>query len=250
MRVQGQAGNARPSRRRSPSERRLATYAVTSGAILAAAGQADAEIIYSGIRDVPVNGNNVGGTPVNVNINDRGPLADPTTDYVFNHFPVPNGVNLTWTLQVTPQGSNDVVTSGAFAAALDKGALISSADPLGGGNLIMAQYKYKLNTLQSSSGPWRGANDKYLGLYFDIPGKGFHFGWARISVSANPSSIADATIHDWAYQTVPNVPILAGARTLPEPSSLTLGVLALGAVGVGALVRYRVRARQASAPSA
>jgi hypothetical protein len=226
-----------------PIERRFAGYAVTSGAILAAAGQADAGIVYSGIRDVPVGNQQT----VNLNVNDTGPLADTVTDYIFKHLNVINGLNQTITLETIPQGSNKVVTSGGFAAALDMGAIISSADTLGGGTLTMAQYKYKLNSLQSSSGPWRGADNKYLGLYFEIPGDGFHFGWARLSVSAAPTTTAEATIHDWAYETTPDTAILAGATSVPEPSSLTLGVLALGAVGVAALVRSR--ARGASAPA-
>jgi hypothetical protein len=230
---------ARPRRR--PIERRFARYAVTSGAILASAGQADAGIVYSGIRDVPVGNQKT----VDLNVNDTGPLADTTTDYLIKHLNVISGLNQTITLEVIPQGSNEVVTSGAFAAALDAGAIISSADTLGGGTLTMAQYKYKLSSLQSSSGPWRGADNKYLGLYFEIPGDGFHFGWARLSVSASPTATATATIHDWAYETTPDAPIIAGA--IPEPGSLTLGVLALGSVGVGALVRSRMRGAPAPA---
>jgi hypothetical protein len=79
-------------------------------------------------------------------------------------------------------------------------------------------------------------DDKFLGLYFEIPGDGFHFGWARLNMTGDKS--ATATLVDWAYETIPDTPIIAGA--VPEPSSLSLGFLALGAVGVAALVRSRL----------
>jgi hypothetical protein len=223
-----------PSRRiRSQSfESKLAAYAVASGAFLGAADQAEAGIIYSGVQDIPIGNQQT----VNLNVNDTGPLSDMVVDYKIRQTNTINGLFQTLTLSVISQGTNEVVLgSGGFAAALNAGDLISSADTLGSGTKVMASYKFKLSSLQSSSGPWRGVNDKYLGLYFDIPGDGFHFGWARLNMKGDKS--AEATLVDWAYETIPNNPIIAGA--VPEPSSLSLGLLALGAVGVAALVRSR-----------
>src|SRR4051794_40486463 len=194
------AQTIRPMRvrdRRHSMERKLAAYAVTSGAVLASAGQASADYVYSGIRDVPVGNQQT----VNLNLNDTGALADAVTDYVFRHTNSISGLNQTLTLAVTPSGTNQVVVdAGGFAAALNAGDSVSAASTLAGGARTMATYRFKLNVLQSSSGPWRGATNKYLGFRFEIPGDGFHFGWARIDVSAAASSTATAVIHDWAYE--------------------------------------------------
>jgi hypothetical protein len=94
-----------------------------------------------------------------------------------------------------------------------------------------------------------GVTNRYLGLQFIIHGR-IHYGWARLSVErANLT----ATLTGYAYETIPNKPIIAGktkgvadewaeedfgpgasliapvADTL-QPASL--GMLALGAQGV------------------
>jgi hypothetical protein len=213
-------------------EHKLAAYAVASGAFLVSADRAEAGIIYSGVRNIPIGNEQT----VDLNVNDTGPLSDIIVDFKLRQTNLINGLNQTLTLSIIPQGTNEVVLdSGGFAAALKSGDPISSLDTLGNASKVMASYKFKLNVLQSSSGPWRGADDKFLGLYFEIPGSDFHFGWARVNMKGDKS--AEATLVDWAYETSANTPIIAGA--VPEPSSLSLGFLALGAVGVAALIRSR-----------
>lgn len=58
--------------------------------------------------------------------------------------------------------------------------------------------------------------DAFLGIEFEIDG-GTHYGWIRISGS--PNAVA-GVIQEWAYESVPNRSILAGA--IPEPSSAVL----------------------------
>ena len=55
-----------------------------------------------------------------------------------------------------------------------------------------------------------------------------HYGWMRID---NPLQIVAGQIVDWAYQTRPNTPILAGA--VPEPSAEALIILAGGLILLG-----------------
>jgi hypothetical protein len=90
-------------------------------------------------------------------------------------------------------------------------------------------------------GPWAKAQNRYLGLEITIKGQ-HHFGWARISMPGCPA----ATITGYAYETVPNKPIVTGATTdsekisdaaqpkgiLPWKSNPSLGVLAQGAAGL------------------
>jgi len=52
---------------------------------------------------------------------------------------------------------------------------------------------------------WAGKYDKYLGLRFVINGLA-HYGWARLDVINN----VQWTLKDYAYNAIPNMPILAG----------------------------------------
>jgi hypothetical protein len=59
--------------------------------------------------------------------------------------------------------------------------------------------------------PWADVTNRYLGLRFVISGK-VHFGWARLNVSCNGNTQVTATLTGYAYETVPNRPIVT-ART-------------------------------------
>lgn len=55
---------------------------------------------------------------------------------------------------------------------------------------------------------------KFAGVRFDIGGN-FHYGWIRLSVSANANAV---TIHDYAYEATPNTPIhVIGGIGINEP---------------------------------
>jgi hypothetical protein len=81
------------------------------------------------------------------------------------------------------------------------------------------------------SGPWanggRGVRNRYLGLQFVIKGE-THFGWARLSMNVT-HGIA-LTLSGYAYETIPNKPIVAGKTHGPDAvvEHGTLGELALG----------------------
>jgi len=90
-------------------------------------------------------------------------------------------------------------------------------------------------------GYWLNVKNRYLGLAFKVRGK-IHFGWARMSVSVAKYSIS-VTLTGFAYETIPNKPIIAGKTkgpddisvgepdavlAMPTPEPATLGLLALG----------------------
>jgi hypothetical protein len=94
-----------------------------------------------------------------------------------------------------------------------------------------------------SSGPWRNVTNGYLGLKFVVNGE-THYGWARVTITGGCGDYR-LTLSGYAYETVPNQPVLAGllnyvqssspiptppAHTNPEPASL--GALAMGAPGL------------------
>jgi hypothetical protein len=97
-----------------------------------------------------------------------------------------------------------------------------------------------------SFGEWMDTRDRYLGLKFMIDGE-VHYGWARLNVGLLQNQFGiQAVLTGYAYETVPNKPIIAGATrdtdavpetpdaalTVPTPAPATLGALALGAPGL------------------
>ena len=152
-----------------------------------------------------------------------------------------SGVDLAY-----PQGTaNQVFGNQPYASALragvrigPKGRLTQGRGTMGGGIFTGApQYL----------GPWadsgKAVNHRYVGLKFVIHGK-VHFGWARLNVRVyrNPEATVSAVLTGYAYETVPNKPIVAGktkspdrvnadqnvSLSAPPTQTATLGLLALG----------------------
>ena len=89
----------------------------------------------------------------------------------------------------------------------------------------------------SAVGPWvgkgQGVRNPYLGLKFVIHGK-IHYGWARVSVTLGHQRQYDdvsGTLTGYAYETIPNKPIITGMTNGPDVITFrpdTLGGLAQG----------------------
>ena len=120
-----------------------------------------------------------------------------------------------------------------------------SGRPSSGNNIMasMGSYDY-------SAGSWFNVLDRYLGLAFKIHGK-LHYGWARLTTNWNGQLKIEATLTGFAYETRPDIRIIAGDTgglresdddaspmgemlSAPEPSQspATPGALALGAYGL------------------
>jgi hypothetical protein len=88
----------------------------------------------------------------------------------------------------------------------------------------------------SVSGGWLNVTDHYVGLKFSIHGK-THYGWARFNVLCSPKTGINATLTGYAYETIPNKPIIAGKTKGPDVITLqapNLGHLARGASAIPA----------------
>lgn len=86
------------------------------------------------------------------------------------------------------------------------------------------------------------APGSYMGFRFGTPGN-YHYGWLEVQWNQSTSYFE---VFSGAYDSTPNVAILAGAVAVPEPrSAAALGVLALG----GAAVRRYRKARRERATS-
>jgi len=108
--------------------------------------------------------------------------------------------------------------------------------------LMAVELFNRLHTSQHSDiGPWvgkgkdkdKGVSNRYLGLKFVIHGK-VHYGWARVSVTlGHQRQYGDVTgtLTGYAYETIPNKPIITGKTRGQDVSTFqpdTLGELAQG----------------------
>jgi hypothetical protein len=149
-------------------------------------------------------------------------------------------------------GQNRVFGRGSLASCLHKGARVGPGGRFSPGDRLMAQMHW-FDGSHSVKGQWanggKGVASRYLGFRFKI-GKGTHYGWARLNVVISDSYPGiTATLTGYAYETVPNKPIIAGntrgseiavaAASGPAPSA-TLGRLA---AGYPALSTWRRRER-------
>ena len=197
-------------------------------------------------------------TPTNVQISRRYDLDlnhDGITDVAF--FVIdkvstcpPNQDRSLWEEPVLRNGS-EADTLGALALA--EGARIGKGGSFQGRVALMVSSTWirSFICMKIDAGHWQDVSNGYLGLQLKIHGK-THYGWARLSVQPNFSSI-NATLTGYAYETIPGKSLKAGQRKeaaddptnedlgsgafltdpIPDaPQPASLGVLALGAQGV------------------
>jgi hypothetical protein len=120
----------------------------------------------------------------------------------------------------------------AFASLLAKGARIGP-----GSSFQNAPYMGVATERHSVGltylGPWGKGGDGYLGLQFEIGGQTY-YGWASLTVSlehAKGPGPYDEILTGYAYDNVAGQAVTAGQAATPEPG--TLGLLALGSLGLG-----------------
>jgi hypothetical protein len=120
------------------------------------------------------------------------------------------------------------------AYALKAGARVGRKHPFFGVKMAGAG--------QTTAGNWYNVANRFLGLRFHIQGQ-THYGWARLTVRLVNGFIV--TLTGYAYETIPNKPIIAGkthdvdeveqspsALRVPAQKPATLGLLAMGSPGL------------------
>jgi hypothetical protein len=223
---------------------RLSAYALAvsaAGVGLASIQPAQAKIIYKPTHHTLTNGT----LPIPI---------DGTHDFTLSDkFYIITGSWSTQILDINVTGKASVVGSKGSAAALKRGAVIGPADKFQTGKVLMAAGFCEIQISSSRVfGPFANTTQRYLGLKFKLNGK-LHYGWARFaSVEASACKggpAVSATLTGYAYETIPDKPIIAGktkgpdelssvvpadpaALSAPTPDPASLGLLALGSSGL------------------
>jgi hypothetical protein len=135
-------------------------------------------------------------------------------------------------------GANGIAKGAEGALAMPKGARIGSGLAFGSAGLMAQRTVYFYSRYPHSRyyfGSWVRVADGFLGLQFQFDGSA-HYGWAEFDM-------INLTLEGYAYDTVAGQSLYAGQTTsAPEPG--TLGVLALGSLGLGFWHRKKAIASQ------
>lgn len=146
-------------------------------------------------------------------------------------------------LLVIPQGPNDI---GSYLVGVEEGFAVggplreswfwaASDAPNGYGQAIVLGTWLPPEGNQLIPAGFFHDTTAFMGIHFQI-GESWHYGWVRIQGEGGEDVLApQGWILDWAYESRPDTPILAGA--VPEPSTWAL------LVGGGVLVVWFGRER-------
>jgi hypothetical protein len=212
-------------------ERRFAAYGLAASAagasLLALAHPAEAKIIYTPTHHKLTNGT----LPI--------PIDDTNAFNLTDTLHVSTGSWSTQLLNINAGGSAAVVETKGLPSPLRTGKIIGPKDRFLTGKGLMAGGFCETQISSSRVfGPFANTTRRYLGLKFRLHGQ-IHYGWARFgSVQATGCRPAvSAILTGYAYETVPNKPIIAGTTKGPPAITLepdSLGALAAGAAGLAA----------------
>jgi len=201
----------------SDSSSMRVAYSLAAGAAAATALSAGADVIYSGLQDLSI------GQFSSLNLNVDG---DAYGDVLLKNYVFGGGNYMGATVNFAPGKLVSFNSGGlAYASALSAGFLVNSASigPSFFGSMAYGGV--------NPNAQFNTASNKYLGFSF-ASGASLFYGWARVSVNQASGSFV---VHDWAYENSGG-----GIQTGAVPAPGALGLLAVGASGLG-LLRGRKR---------
>ncbi|MBS0660765.1 MAG: PEP-CTERM sorting domain-containing protein [Verrucomicrobia bacterium] len=198
---------------------RVGTYSLLAGGVLAAsADTADAQIFYSGPLNISIGQGNAFGLDLN---------SDSFNDLTLKNYVFVGGNYMGATVTFAPGQLVGFSASGlSYVSSLAPNALI------GPGTVGPSFFGSMAYGSANPNAQFNNSNGGLLGLSFPAGGNTL-YGWVRVNINQTSGTF---TIVDYAYQTSPGTAINAGA--IPEPS-VTLGLLAAGAAGLGIYRRRR-----------
>lgn len=231
---------------------RLNLYALGAAAagvgILASATPSEAKVVYTPAHVVIPGGgylldlNHDGVNDFNLNLN--GTTNGHSNSLFLSAQPIASG-NLIWGQGQVKFGFHPRVAGFDLPAGVQLGP---NNDQPTGSKLLAGYYHFGTTgglSGHGSGGDWaKGVSNRYLGFAFSINGE-THFGWARLNLTRTASHAIHALLTGYAYETVPNKPIVTGKTSdeaqVPQASIApsgtthqfaTLGALALGSSGL------------------
>jgi hypothetical protein len=231
--------------------KKLDKHFVACAAAAAAVGvfsnnEAQAVVQYSGLLDIPINPAVPAGLYIDVNGLTTGVTGAGVPGFDLNIFnlnftdPTAQGkAVLLYTPAARPArpiGTNSGTGAYGYVSKLGAGVSVGAAGPFlnppTGFPYPFLLYSQAPNPQYPITAPWAGGVvDGFMGFRFTSSDSLIHFGWARLNV-ANRAGNHAVTLRDFGWETDAGVPILTGAG-IPEPATAaTLGLLALGAVGI------------------
>ncbi len=179
---------------------------------------ANAQIIYTDV--IPDTTINTNGGVYALDLNNDG-----TTDFNITYTTTSitqtcGGILHTSTninIRITPLGANEVGNwspTHPSALLLNSNIDSSSFTWLNNANQILTSISWQCGTFgggqffwgASYTGYWNGAVDKYIPLRLHVSSQKY-YGWVRLDVATGALSF---TVKDYAYNSIPNQPILAG----------------------------------------
>jgi hypothetical protein len=224
-----------------PLDKQLLAYvtAATAAGVGLLAQPAEAKIVYT-VANTTIKAN---GGSVNLDLNNDG-IADFIIDNSFvDGVRHPEGFFAS-ALTIYPVQAANEIWGVLSAKGWECAAALPPAVKVGPGAAFQPKY---LPLWEASGSYTRGATEHcpwaskhrgaFLGLKFVVKGQ-THYGWAHITVGST------TVLNAYAYETVPNQPILTGkisgpvAETqasllsVPNPQPASLGLLARGAEGL------------------
>jgi hypothetical protein len=163
---------------------------------------------------------------------------DGIADFIFkNLYGSQSGGGLSLNQPFIGKDAAWATSAGYAASALPEGVRVGPKAPFGyNSSEQMAAEVYHSGHL-TSFGPWCGARNRYLGLKFPIE-SATHFAWVRLSVDCRPTGVY-ATLTGYAYETIPNKPIIAGKTHGPDVITVQPATLSHLARGASAIPAWR-----------
>jgi hypothetical protein len=218
-------------------EKNLSGYATAAAGVglFALAQPADAKVVFTP-SNIPIAAN---AGLVHLDLNHDG-VADFAfyDSFRFGSAREPLGLYAASLLIVPEQAGNEVralTSSKGFqcAAKLRGKVTVGPGKDFEGKQLMLLEVVGDYTNQFSVHCPWADKKGGFVGFKFLINGE-THYGWARIAMFGSKY----AAIRGYAYETVPDQPIVTGATSSPDdadassvptlPSPASLGALAVG----------------------